>query len=317
MSNAGLQKVLSPAKQLDKKPLTIAQALEQMRPKIEAALPRHLNADRMIRIALTELNKTPDLQKCEVQSMFASIIIASQVGLEPGVMGQGYLIPYREKSGKYICTFVPGWQGYVDLVSRAGRATVHTDAVYPGDFFEHEKGSNPFIRHRVTEETDEDKPFTHVYAVGWVKDAQRPVIEVWTREKVEKHLKKFNRVGDRHYAIKGGEHNLSMYGRKVALLQVLKYMPKSVELHTVAQLDYAADAGTQRLTIEGAASGVIEGAVDESESQVDRIHRLFDKLDLPGEVRDEELARAEKLDNGLDILEAKLTTELGKGGDAA
>jgi recombination protein RecT len=284
--------------------MTITQALEQMRPKIEAALPRHLNADRMIRIGLTEFQKNPELMKCDIKSVLASVIIAAQLGLEPGVMGQGYLIPY-----KGTCTFVPGWQGFVDLISRAGRATIHTDVVHEGDYFEYEKGSTPFIKHKATDETDEDKPFTHVYAVGWVKDAQRPVIEVWSRSKVEKHLKKFNKVGDRHYAIKGGIHNLEMYGRKVALLQVIKYMPKSVELHTAAQLDYAADAGTQNLTIEAAASGTYQ-APEQEESLMQRINALFDKLDLPGDIRDEELA---KFDGNLDELEARLKVEVEKG----
>jgi len=305
MSVAGLQRVANPETKIEVKPMTIAQALEQMRPKIEAALPRHLNADRMLRIAFTEINKTPDLMKCDVKSVLASIIIASQLGLEPGVMGQGYLIPY----GK-TCTFVPGWQGFVDLVSRAGRATVHTDVVHVGDFFEYEKGSAPFIKHKATDDTDEDKPFTHVYAVGWVKDAQRPVIEVWSRTKVEKHLKKFNKVGSRHYAIAGGEHNLEMYGRKVALLQVIKYMPKSVELHTAAQLDYAADAGTQQLTIEGAASGAFEAPQLNGDSeQMGRINAAFDKLDLPGDIREDELS---KFAGKLDELETKLTAELAK-----
>lgn len=306
MSVAGLQKVATVGK-LEQKPLTIAQALEQMRPKIEAALPRHLNADRMIRIGLTEFQKNPDLMKCDIKSVLASIIIAAQLGLEPGVMGQGYLIPY-----KGTCTFVPGWQGLVDLVSRAGRATVETGTVHPGDEFEYEFGTSSRLRH-VPNDASEDQPFSHVYALGWVKDAQRPVIEVWSRTKVEKHLKKFNKVGDRHYAIKGGIHNLEMYGRKVALLQVIKYMPKSVELHTAAQLDYAADSGTQNLTIEGAATGNFE-APENDDDQLQRIHKLFDRLDIPGDIRDEELGRFE---GKLDELETKLKVEIEKSGDAA
>jgi hypothetical protein len=51
---------------------------------------------------------------------------AAQLGLEPGINGQGYLIPY-----KGTCTFVPGWKGLVDLVARSGRATVWTGVVAP------------------------------------------------------------------------------------------------------------------------------------------------------------------------------------------
>src|ERR1700676_5485592 len=103
----------APISQKGKEPKSFDKMLEAYKPQIAAALPRHLNPDRMIRIALTEFRKTPALAKCDITSIFASIIIASTLGLEPGVMGQSYLIPYKGK-----CQFVPGWQGMIDLVSR-------------------------------------------------------------------------------------------------------------------------------------------------------------------------------------------------------
>ncbi len=63
------------------------------------------------------------------------------------------------------------------------------------------------------------------------------------------HRKLFNKVGDKHYSY-ANDVNLEMYARKLPLLQVIKYLPKSVELATAASLDYAAEAGTQALTIE-------------------------------------------------------------------
>jgi recombination protein RecT len=216
---------------------TLSANLERMKPQMALALPKHLNADRMTRLALTAFSTTPQLQECTMQSIAASLMTAAQLGLEPGVNGQGYLIPYKK-----TCTFVPGWKGLVDLVARAGRASVWTGAVFEGDDFDYQLGDAPFVRHRPNIEGDEGK-FTFIYAVGRVRDAQMPVIEVWSRAKVEKHLKTYNKVGDRHYA-KASENNLQMYGRKVALLQVLKYMPQSVELNKAIDLSNAADQGT-------------------------------------------------------------------------
>jgi recombination protein RecT len=156
------------------------------------------------------------------QSIAASIMTAAQLGLEPGINGQGYLIPYKK-----TCTFVPGWKGLVDLVARSGRATVWTGAVA------RRRVRLPARRRAVLParpgDGDDDEQFTHVYAIGRVRDASMAVIEVWTRGKVEKHLKRYNKVGERHYA-KANENNFEMYARKVALLQVLKYMPASIEL---------------------------------------------------------------------------------------
>lgn len=208
--------------------------LEKMKPQIALALPKHLNADRMARLALTAFSTTPALQDCSPQSIMGSLMVAVQLGLEPGINGQGYLIPY-----KGTCTFVPGWKGLVDLVARSGRASVWTGVVFDGDEFEYQLGDAPFCRHKPG---DCEGLFTHVYAIGRVRDSQMPVIEVWSRGKVEKHLKQYNRVGDRHYA-KSNENNFEMYARKVALLQVLKYMPSSIELANAVEASNAAESG--------------------------------------------------------------------------
>ena len=49
-----------------------------------------------------------------------------------------------------------------------------------------------------------------------------------------------------------------MYARKIPLLQVVKYLPKSVEWQAAAQLDYQADTGRQLLNLQ-TATAVIEG----------------------------------------------------------
>jgi recombination protein RecT len=226
--------------------------MDKLKPQMALALPKHMNADRMSRLALTAFSSTPALQKCSVNSIAASIMTAAQLGLEPGINGQGYLIPYKD-----TCTFVPGWKGLVDLVARAGRATVWTGAVYPGDKFDYQLGDEPFCRHQPGDGGDQ---FTHVYAIGRVRDAQMPVIEVWTRGKVNKHLDQYNKVGGRHYAF-ASESNFEMYARKVALLQVLKYMPSSIELSNALTVSHAAEEG-KGVVIEGDFVTVDQSAAD-------------------------------------------------------
>jgi len=235
--------------------------MDKLKPQMALALPRHMNADRMTRLALTAFSTNPDLQQCTSQSIAASIMTAAQLGLEPGINGQGYLIPYKK-----TCTFVPGWKGLVDLVARSGRATVWTGAVRAGDEFEYQLGDAPFCRHRPGD-SDEDQQFTHVYAIGRVRDASMAVIEVWTRGRVDKHLKRYNKVGDRHYA-KANENNFEMYARKVALLQVLKYMPASIELANAIAVSNASEEG-KGVVLEGDFVHVRdEGGVDPDTGEI-------------------------------------------------
>ena len=261
-----------------------SKVLDRMKPQMALALPKHMSADRMARLALTAFSTTPALQKCRTDSILASLMTATQLGLEPGINGQGYLIPYKD-----TCTFVPGWKGLVDLVSRAGRATVWTGAVYEGDKFDYQLGDEPFCRHKPG---DSEGSFTHVYAIGRVKDAQMPVIEVWTRGKVKKHLTQYNKVGGRHYAL-ASESNFEMYARKIALLQVLKYMPSSIELANAITVTHAAEAG-QSAIIEGDFVTVSTESVDQDTGEITQ----QESAGLP-EYTDEQFAKSLPMWRGL------------------
>lgn len=238
------------------KPKDFPAMLKQFQGEIQRALPKHLNGDRMARIALTAFRRTPALGKCEPASVFAAVIQASQLGLEPDTLGRAYLIPYGRE-----CQFVPGWKGLVDLINRAGTATVWTGAVFEGDKFDYQLGDSPFVKHIPIGEDDPAK-LTHVYAVGRVKGAEWPVIEVWPVARVKKHRDRYNKVGNRHYSFA----NWEMYARKVVLLQVIKYMPASAELSAAVSLSDAAEVGSQNLTIKDAIEGTWAPVPDASTS---------------------------------------------------
>lgn len=219
----------------------LAGYLATKKTQIAAALPKHMDADRMVRLAMTCVMQSPALQRCSMPSVYRTLLLSSQTGLEIGVGGQAYMVPYGGEA-----TFVPGWQGLVDLVSRSGRATVWTGAVFKGDDFDWQLGDSPFVRHRPAGENSEDK-LTHVYAIGRVNGSQYPVIEVWSIERIIKHRDAFNKVGKKHYSFT----NLEMYARKVALLQVLKYMPKSIEMQRAVDAEHAATSGNQSAVVDG------------------------------------------------------------------
>jgi recombination protein RecT len=228
MSNITPQKPANTAAQFSK-------FLDGFKAQMALALPKHLTADRMARLALSGFSSNPELQQCDPRTIAASIMTASTLGLEPGVNGQGYLIPYKN-----TCTFVPGWKGLVDIANRSGRVSVWTGAVHEGDQFEYALGDRPFVNHIPGDEDHPDK-LTHVYAIGRVKGSDFPVIEVWSMAKVWKHRNKYNKVGNKHYSFRDEE----MYARKIPLLQVLKYMPASIELSNAVAAANAAESGRE------------------------------------------------------------------------
>lgn len=219
--------------------------------EVSRALPVHLskNMDRFLRVALTEFRVNPTLATCDPRSVFAAVLTAAQMGWEiGGPMGLAYLVPYKGEA-----QLIPGWKGYVDLVHRSGRGEVWTGAVYDGDDFEYILGARPDLKHVPMGEDDPEK-LTHTYSIGWIKDQTHPIVEVWPQVKLLRHRDRYNKVGPKHYSFE----NWEMYGRKVALLQCVKYLPASVEIGQAMSLDYAHDEGQrQGLTVKNVTDGLI------------------------------------------------------------
>ena len=109
----------------EKRPMTIAGLLTDAKVKeqIALALPRHLTADRLARIALTEVRKTPALASCDQASFLGAIMQCAALGLEPGsALGHAYMIPFRNnKKNITEVQFIVGYRGMIDLARRSGQ----------------------------------------------------------------------------------------------------------------------------------------------------------------------------------------------------
>lgn len=230
---------------------TFPKMLELYQDEVSRALPAHLrhNIGRYARLALTEFRQNEKLALCDPRSIFASVILASQMGWElGGTLGHAYLVPYKQE-----CQLIPGWKGLVDLAHRGGRSQIWTGAVYEGDEFEYVLGARPDLKH-VPKGEDDPAKLKFTYSVGWIVGQNHPILEVWPQLKLQRHRDRYNKVGKGHYSF----NNWEMYCRKVPLLQVVKYLPVSVEMSNALALDVAADTGeSQGLTIQSAAEGAV------------------------------------------------------------
>lgn len=239
----------APATQPQEDPKTFPGMLKAYVGEISRALPRHLNADRMSRIALTEFRKNPKLGQCDPKSVFAAIIQASQLGLEPGLMGQAYLIPYGGE-----CQLIPGYQGLLDLVRRAGKVKrIEAHVVHDNDKFVYRTGLTTVLEHEPTLDGDPGE-IRLVYAVAEFDEGGHHV-EVMTRAQVEANMK---RGSNYKTAQKYGKQTPwdtdteEMY-RKTVLRRICKFLPKSAELALAVALDDS--VGHQHLTAAEAIEG--------------------------------------------------------------
>lgn len=141
-------------------PKTVADTLEgylsQNREKILQALPKHISADRISRLAVTTIRENPNLLNCTVPSLFSAILKCVQLGIEPGPLGHAYFVPFyksvKDKSGQWSkvreVTFIIGYKGLLALARRSGQyKTIGAMPVYNNEVFEYEAGTNPRLRH--------------------------------------------------------------------------------------------------------------------------------------------------------------------------
>jgi len=127
--------------------------------QVARALPKHLKADRFIRIACTAIMRTPKLQQCEQVSFFNSLLTLSQLGIEPDGR-RAHLIPFENrKRGVVECQLIIDYKGLVELAMRTGQVSyIHADVICDNDVFEYDKGE--IKQHKI----DFKKPRGKVYA---------------------------------------------------------------------------------------------------------------------------------------------------------
>ena len=106
------------AKPKTKAPVIVQQVLsDQFKKQLALAVPKHLSADRMARIAATEVRKTPALLNTTPASFLGAVMQSAQLGLEPGsALGQAYLVPYGNQ-----CQLILGYRGMIDLARLSGQ----------------------------------------------------------------------------------------------------------------------------------------------------------------------------------------------------
>lgn len=220
---------------------SVAGLLEKMKGEIARCLPKHLTPERMARIAMTELRKTPKLQECDPLSFIAAIMQASQLGLEPGILGSCYLIPFNNnQTGKVECTFMPGYRGFLDLARRSGQiVSLVARAVYENDEFSYEFGLKEDLTHKPA--MNDRGELVAVYAVAILKDGGHQ-FDVMSRKDVDliKNQSKSKNNGPwvTHY---------EEMAKKTVLRKLFKWLPCSVEMQKAVSLDELQEAGIQNI----------------------------------------------------------------------
>lgn len=226
----------------------------RMAPQMARAMPSHLNADKLARIALTALRTTPKLEQCTPASFMACVMQCSVLGLEMNTpLGLAYLIPRKQE-----CTMIIGYQGMIELAMRSGRvSSIFAHAVHDGDDFNYKLGLNPDIHHVPSDAPERDCwPITHVYAVARIKDAE-PIFTVLSKAQVDARRL---RSPSAKSSYSPWQTDFEAMALKSAVRALFKWMPKSTELARVEAIEMGADMGNQMQALDINVSEGLENA---------------------------------------------------------
>lgn len=215
----------------------LTMVLERMQPDIAASLPKGIDPDRVTRLALTLIRQSEmakrkgtaktSLAECSPESFAGALLTAVALGLEPGLDGEAWLVPYGRE-----CTFIPGYRGITKLFWQHPLARyLDAQAVYEGDEFDYELGLHPALRHKPAL-GDRGEKITHYYAAAALSTGAEKFEVMSAAEVAAVRDASPRRSGD----IRDPQHWME---RKTVLKQLLKIMPKSY------RLQYALDADEQ------------------------------------------------------------------------
>lgn len=242
--------------------------IEAMRPQLARALPKHLNPDRLARIALTEVRRTPLLAKCTQESFGGALMNCAQLGLEPGPLGEAYLIPFRNNKTKtYEVTLIVGYQGMIKLFWQSPIAkALDAQVVYENDHFEYEFGLQPKLIHR-PQLSDRGKAIAY-YAVASTTSGGSGFV-VLSPEDIE-------RIRTRSRAKDDGpwKTDYDAMAKKTCIRQLFKFMPKSSELANALAADETVrrdvDAEVDAMAGMQVGGDVIDADLDDPAPEPDR-----------------------------------------------
>jgi len=222
---------------------TLRDLLREQAGALASVIPKHLTAERLIRIACAAASREPKLLLCTPASVLSAVMTAAQLGLEPGVLGMSYLVPFNNrKTGKMECQFIPGYRGLVDIARRTGMLIdIDADVVYEGDGWKYKKGLERVLEH-CPKMTGHRGKIICAYAIAHLKDGgvQITVMTLDEVDAIRARSKSSSGPWDTDYA---------EMAKKTVLKRLAKLLPASVELRQAVALDDRGESGDSQVDV--------------------------------------------------------------------
>ncbi len=242
-------------------------ALQKAGKALQRLLGTEDMAKRAITVAFVLVRRTPELQRCTIESIVTGMLQSAELGLELGT--QAYLVPRNvkvQRNGKdeweWQASFQADWKGLVDLAIKVGSITsAHGDLVYPNDTFYSRRTEHgvEFMheRERFGKRAEQDTYEAHLaagcqgaYFIAHTSEGP-PIVQIMSIEEIHYVWQTYSQKS------RDGGPN-PMWGKrwsraaiKTVAHQALKLVRKTEKLTKAIELDHRAE------------SGIVSGVVEE------------------------------------------------------
>lgn len=199
---------------------------DESKKQFAMALPPQMPVERFVRVAITALNKTPELVGCDRQSLYNSFMLAAQDGLLPDGR-EAAIVPFAGKA-----SYMPMVGGILKKIRNSGELkSIVANVVNEGDAFRYwvDEGGEHMLHEPIL--SDEERKVTHVYALAKTKDdgVFIAVLSVREVEKVRSASK-----------VKGAgpwSQWWEQMAKKTAIRRLSKVLPMSTDLDDLIRRD--------------------------------------------------------------------------------
>jgi recombination protein RecT len=237
-----------------RKPATLRTWLqdERFKGEIAKAVPKHVSSDRILRIALTALTRTPKLQECEQGSFLQCLLDLASWGLEPNGR-DAHLIPFKNNKRNTIeCQLILDYKGLVQLLYRSDRVlSIHADLVFEGDVFEYNKGQvlkhQPWFLRKDSAKPEEQGKIVAVYCEVQLKGGSKPKCELMSKREIDAVRARSKAKSSGPWVTDYGE-----MAKKTAFRRCSKWLPISAEMKDALDRDFDAPDFAAAVTVNPA-----------------------------------------------------------------
>lgn len=170
------------------------------------------------------------LQDCDPNAIIAECLKAAQLNLPlVNALGYAYVVPFKNKNGNKVPTFIVGWRGLVQLAQNSGKYRyINADAVYEGEEVSFDRLSGSI---KITGQKTSDKAIGYFAYIQLLDGFEKSVY--MTREEMEAYGKKYSAS----YSKGPWQTEFDAMARKTVLRKILKWGPSSTQMAKAEMFD--------------------------------------------------------------------------------